>query len=187
VATIVVLNGTSSSGKTTLARAFQELAPTVFLNFSIDSLFDTLPQSARQRVVSGQTIPGLPFQELHRAFYGCVRELASLGRDLIIDNAITARAQAEMLVGAVDGHRVLLVAVGCPAEVLAQRERERGDRDIGLAARQLDTIDRWLDCDLRIDTSRVTAQTGAVRILEALTAGPSTALARTRARLSEGT
>jgi chloramphenicol 3-O phosphotransferase len=38
VATIVVLNGTSSSGKTSIARAFQEAAPSLFLNFSIDSV-----------------------------------------------------------------------------------------------------------------------------------------------------
>lgn len=185
VATIVILNGTSSSGKTTLARAFQELAPTIFLNFSIDSIFDALPKSTHERVTGGLTIPALPFAEIHKAFYACVRELAALGRDLIIDNAITSRAQAEMLVAGAGGHRVLLVSVSCPPGVLAQRERARGDRNLGLAARQLDSIDRWVDYDLRIDTSAGRVQADAARVLETLTSGELAAFARTRARLAE--
>lgn len=183
MSTIVVLNGTSSSGKTTLARAFQERAASLFLNFSIDNIFSSLPPSALERVVAGTTIPGLPYLELHRAYYACVRELAALGRDLIIDNAITSRAQAERLVSAIDGHRVLLVAVWCPAEILEQRERARGDRSHGLALRQTGTIDRWLDYDLRIDTSVLTEEEGAERVVAALSDEPLLAFERMRARL----
>lgn len=184
MATIVVLNGPSSAGKTTLARAFQELAPTLFLNLSIDSIFAALPPSALDRVTAGLTIPGLPFIEVHDAFYACVRALADAGRDLVIDNAVTARAQADCLCAAVEGHRVLLVSVTCAPEILNQRERTRGDRHPGLASRQLDTIDRWLDYDLRIDTSERSSTESAQQIINALSADSRGALERMRQRLS---
>ncbi len=182
MATIVVLNGTSSSGKTTLARAFQELAGTVFLNFSIDSILYALPQSALHALTAGNGIPNLPYPELDAAYYACVRELAALGRDLVTDNAIVTRAQAERMLDAVAGHRVLLVSVSCPAEVLEQRERARGDRRAGMAVRQAATIDQWLEYDLRIDTSVESVSAAAERIHEALSSELE-GIERTRTRL----
>ncbi len=184
--TIVVLNGTSSSGKTSIARAFQELAPGVFLNFSIDSILDALPVSAIERIQRGGDITDLRFPELVRAFYACVRELAALGHDLVIDHAVTARTSAELLLAAVESHRTLLVGLDCPLAVLAERQRARGDRQSGLAAVQCDRIHRWFDYDLFIDTSRTDAEEAARQIASALTAADSSAVVRMRAKLSAG-
>lgn len=168
MARIVVLNGTSSSGKTTIARAFQEAAGSLFLNFSIDSILSALPPSAIARLVAGSGIPGVPVYEMHAAFFACVRELAALGRDLVIDDAITSRPLADLLVAAVAGHEVLYVSVSAPVDVLAERERARGDRTVGMAARQLETIDQWLEYDLRVDTSNVSPDEAAEQIRAAL-------------------
>jgi chloramphenicol 3-O phosphotransferase len=162
---VVVLNGTSSSGKTTIARALQELAPRVFLNFSIDSMLATLPPSANARIVAGADISDLKYPELVRAYYACVRQLLELGHDLIIDNAIYARDRAELVMAAVAGHRAVMVGLHCPAEVLTERERIRGDRQIGMAVKQSDRIHLWLRYDLEIDTSRTSAQDAAQEIL----------------------
>ncbi|MFL6246781.1 MAG: chloramphenicol phosphotransferase CPT family protein [Thermoanaerobaculia bacterium] len=169
--TVVVLNGTSSSGKTTIARAFQELAPRVFLNFSIDSILSTLPQSAITRIAQGADISDLQYPQLVRAYYACVRQLLDLGRDLIIDNAITARASAEHLLAAVAGHQVLMVGLHCPAEVLTERERMRGDRCIGMAVAQQERIHSLLSYDLEIDTSRISAEDAAREILRVMEIG----------------
>jgi chloramphenicol 3-O phosphotransferase len=168
MATIVVLNGTSSSGKTSIARAFQELAPRVFLNFSIDSILYALPLSAIERIQRGDAISDLRFPELVRAFYACVRELASLGHDLVIDHAVISQREAELLLAAVEGHKVLLVGVDCPVDVLAERERARGDRRIGMAAAQSERIHQWLPYDLRLDTSVVDAETAARQLVDTL-------------------
>lgn len=168
MATIVVLNGTSSSGKTSIARAFQELAPEMFLNFSIDSILDALPQSALERLKRDTNISDIHYPELVRAFYACVRELASLGHNLVIDHAVIAQAEAERLLAAVDGHRVLLVGLDCPLDVLTERERKRGDRRPGLAAAQCERIHQWLQYDLVIDTSRMAPEAGAALIVSAL-------------------
>jgi chloramphenicol 3-O phosphotransferase len=184
MATVVVLNGTSSSGKTTLAQAFQDLAETPFLNVSIDTILYTLPRKAIDQLIAGVAIANLPYRALDAAFYACVRELAALGLDLVIDNAVISRGQAERLVAAVDGHRVLMVAVSSPAEVLERRERHRGDRHPGLGVRQLETISSWLDYDLEIDTSLLTPYEAGAQLVAALTAEKRGALERTRARLS---
>jgi chloramphenicol 3-O phosphotransferase len=171
VTIVVVLNGTSSSGKTAIARAFQELAPRVFLNFSIDSILYALPESALQRIIQGAGISDLRYPELVRAYYACVRQLLDLGHALIVDNAITAQDQAEHLMAAVAGHDPLMVGLHCPSGILAERERARGDRRIGMAVAQQQQIHSWLSYDLEIDTSRVSAQDAAREILRVMMKG----------------
>ena len=50
---IICLNGTSSSGKTAIAKELQALLPKVYLNFSIDSILYSLPPSALARMTHG--------------------------------------------------------------------------------------------------------------------------------------
>src|SRR5688572_22181271 len=104
VATVIVLNGTSSSGKTTIARVFQEIAPSLFLNFSIDSILSALPPSAIKRIAESTDLADLRVPELVKAFYACVGELLRLGHDLIIDHAVTASYHADLLREATHGH-----------------------------------------------------------------------------------
>lgn len=184
VATAVVLNGASSSGKTSIARAFQELAPRVFLNFSIDSVLLALPPSALARIASGADISDLEYPRLARAFHACVRQLLDLGHDLVIDNAITARYQADLLIAALSEHDVLMVGIDCPVDVLGERERRRGDRREGLAAQQCERIHLWLLYDLMVDTSTVSAEDAAAKIVESLVAEKTGAFQRMRQEFS---
>ncbi len=168
MAAIVVLNGTSSSGKTSIARVFQDLAPGVFLNFSIDSILYALPPNALERMKRGDDISDLRYPELVRAFYGCVQTLAAFGHDLVIDHAVMTREQANMLMAAVASHRALIVGLDCPLDVLNERERRRGDRRPGLAAAQCTRIHEWLPYDLRIDTSQTSSEEAARLIVASL-------------------
>lgn len=166
MATIVVLNGASSSGKTAIARAFQELAPRLFLNISIDTILYALPPDVLERMKRGEAqVREIRFLELVRAFCACVRELAALGHDLVIDHAVMTRAEVDMLTAAVESHRVVWVGVQCPADVLTERERARGDRRPGLAASQCERVHQWFAYDLVIDTSAVSAEEAARRIV----------------------
>jgi chloramphenicol 3-O phosphotransferase len=168
MATVVVLNGASSSGKTTVARAFQELAPDLFLNFSIDAILYALPPDALDRIRTGADIADLHLPELVRGFYACVRELLALGHNLIIDHAVTAPYHAALLHAAIAGHDALLVGLDCPAEVLRRREADRGDRRPGLAEQQRSRVHSLLTYDLFFDTSELRAEEIARGILEAM-------------------
>jgi chloramphenicol 3-O phosphotransferase len=163
---IVVLNGTSSSGKTSIARAFQELAlPRVFLNISIDSILYALPESVVGRLEAGDSRAD---PRLVRGFYACVSSLASHGLDLVIDHAITSEAEASMLREAVAGHDAVMVGLDCPVEVLVERERARGNRRPGMAAAQCERVHQWVQYHLRIDTSQISVEDAARRIVEVL-------------------
>ncbi|HEX6099987.1 MAG TPA: AAA family ATPase [Thermoanaerobaculia bacterium] len=186
MATVVVLNGTSSSGKTSIARTLQELAPRVFLSFSIDNILDSLPASVVAGIKRGEPLGRDRFLALVRAFYACVRELAGLGHDLVIDHAITSREEVEMLVDSVRGHRTLLVGLECAVEVLDARERGRGDRRPGLAAAQAGRVHQWLEYDVVIDTSASGPDQAAREILSALQSGTQQGIARTREKLYGG-
>jgi len=168
MATIVVLNGTSSSGKTAIARAFQDIAPRVFLNFSIDSILYALPPHVVERLERGESVPEFRFIEMVRAFYACVRELAALGHDLVIDHAVTSEAEAELLRDAIASHHALIVGLDCPVDVLNAREQQRGNRRPGMAAAQSARIHQWLEYGLRIDTSRTGVEEAARMIVDAL-------------------
>jgi chloramphenicol 3-O phosphotransferase len=172
VSRIVVLNGTSSSGKTSIARAFQELAPGTFLNFSIDSILYALPPSTLERMKRGEERAG---KELVRAFYACVRAIADEGVDLVIDHALTTESEATMLAAATQSHRTLLVGIDCPVDVLNERERQRGDRRVGMAAAQAERVHQWLEYDLRVDSSRVSPEEAARQIVALLTSSGSRA------------
>ena len=170
MALIVVLNGASSSGKTSIARAFQELAmPRVFLNFSIDSILYALPESTLRRLERGDERAD---PRTVRGFYACVSALAALGLDLVIDHAMTSEAEAAMLREAVASHQVLLVGLDCAAEVLTERERIRANRRPGMAAAQCERVHQWLEYDLRIDTGRVGVEEAARRIWSAAALPP---------------
>lgn len=186
MATVVVLNGTSSSGKTALARATQDIADRLFLNFSIDSILYALPQRAIDRIRSGADIADLRYPDLVRAFYACVRELLALNYDLVIDNAVTARYHAELLLSAIGSHKALLVGLHCPATTLRQREHDRGDRRVGLAEQQIGGIHTWLEYDLVIDTSAMSPEQAAAQVVEALNKDAGGGLERTRAKLEAG-
>lgn len=180
---LVVLNGTSSSGKTTVARAFQDAAPSVFLNFSIDSILSALPPSVLQRLVAGTPITDLRLPELVRAFYSCTGELLRIGHDLVIDHAVTARYHAELLLAACEGHDTFIVGIECTIDLAREREAARGDRRLGLADQQFETIHSWLDYDLVVDTSQQSPSEAAASILAALTSGDRKAAAATRRKL----
>jgi chloramphenicol 3-O phosphotransferase len=183
VAIVIVLNGTSSSGKSTVAHAFQEIAPHLFLNFSIDSILSALPPSTVERIATGADISDLRLKDLVRAFYGCVGKLLEMGHDLVIDHALTARYHVEALLEATNGHEVLLVGLECEPDVLRERERLRGDRRPGIAVDQRKSIHQWLDYDVLIDTGTLSPAEGAARILSAFASGVRGGFLRTKSRL----
>ena len=59
------------------------------------------------------------------------------------------------------------VGVHCDLEILKKRERQRGDRKIGLAESQYETIHDGVNYDFEINTSKLDAKTVATSIVTA--------------------
>jgi chloramphenicol 3-O phosphotransferase len=176
---IIVLNGTSSAGKTTLAHALQDTFERTFLDVSVDTILETLPARERERLQRGDELAGVPYDALVAAYFAFARELAAAGLSLIVECAITARRRAVQVVDAVSGHDVVLVGVECALDALERREAARGDRPHGLARLQSDSIHRWLRYDVVVDTETTTLATNVGAIRKVVEGGVRSGLAET--------
>jgi chloramphenicol 3-O phosphotransferase len=165
---IVLLNGVGSVGKSSIAKALQTMTAEPFLHVAMDAFLDMLPESSfgRPDGFTFETVQedGLPSVVItsgpvaERCFRGmrhAVAAMAALGNNMIVDEVMEAEQWAEYqeLLAAFEVH---LVGVIAPLEVLEARERERGDRMIGLARRQYGRIHKGMTYDLEVDTSKAT-------------------------------
>jgi len=181
---IIVVNGTSSSGKTTLVRALQAAAPDLWLEMGIDRFAYALPGR-----VNGQPSWPLLFPYVRpdgrsdgpftietpalgnrfiTGMHATVAALADVGFNVIVDHVIVEPGWAAEMRSLWASYEVLFVGVRCPLDVVLERERERKDRTLGQAEAQFAVVHRWGTYDVEVDTSALTPAEGARRILAAL-------------------
>jgi chloramphenicol 3-O phosphotransferase len=150
---IILLNGASSAGKSTLARSLQQQLLEPFLHWSFDHLRDSnaLPMA---RIRNG----GLDWARMRPAvFEGFHRSLpafAGAGNNLIVDHIIEQERWLADLVKMLAPFDVFFVGVLCPLPELERREEHRGDRRPGEARRDFDTMHRLTEYDLTIDATQ---------------------------------
>ncbi len=155
---IVVLNGGSSSGKTTIARALQEVLPGTWLRLSVDDLVEALPPDAIGYGAGGEVTPGDGFREAEAAWMAGVAAMARAGAGVILDDVFLGGAASQHRVRvALEGLDVLWVGVRCDPEVAEARERGRPDRVPGMAALQAEVVHEGVVYDLEVDTTAGTA------------------------------
>lgn len=129
---IILLNGASSSGKSTLARDLQAKLEEPFWHFSIDHLIaaHVLP---KERINGGE----FPWRDLRphffEGFHRCLPALATAGNNLIVEHIVETEAWMQRLLRLLHSLDVFFVGVHCPLPELERRELERGDRRIGEA------------------------------------------------------
>lgn len=173
VARIVLLNGVGSAGKTSIAKALQSIAHVPFLHIKMDAFLDMLPEAMIGHpdglVFEPMELDGKPAVAIRsgpvaeRTFRGMrhsVAALAAQGNDLIVDEVLLgtkAREYAELL----SSFRLYRVGVFARLDVLEARERQRGDRLIGLARWQYERVHQNITYDLELDTSRTSPMTCA--------------------------
>lgn len=165
---ILFLNGTSSSGKTSIIKELQEtLLPKVFINFSIDSILYGLPDSALQRMITGKDISDLNYSELEISY---IKTAATLAEDnlVIMDTAVVDAKLADEILTRLSSHQLVLIGVHCDLEILKQREIDRGDRNIGEAEWQFDKVHQHFQYHINVDTSHMTPTEAAETIKQYL-------------------
>jgi chloramphenicol 3-O phosphotransferase len=142
---IILLNGVSSSGKTTIAKELAKILPDYF-HISIDD-YDYVIEKMEDRE-KGKLIP----IETDIFFHRQLKNFSDYGVNLIVDNVIDNETVLQDFKNTLNGYPVTYIAVHCPVEILKHREQDRGDRQIGQAAQQLDFIHQDIQYDLEIDT-----------------------------------
>jgi chloramphenicol 3-O phosphotransferase len=152
---IILLNGASSSGKSTLAKVMQRELDEPFLYVSSDQLVASgmLPD---RRDATG---PFAWWEQMRPRFFAgfhkCLPALAAAGNDLIVEHVIEFRSWREELGLLLADLDAFLVGVHCDLAELDRRERVRGDRRIGEGREhvEVDLIHTFGPYDFEVDTT----------------------------------
>jgi chloramphenicol 3-O phosphotransferase len=163
-AQVVVLNGTSSAGKTGIARCLQAIRPEPWLRLGIDDLIAALPPSLRESDAGivigpgGDVTVGDAFREVEAAWLAGLAAMARAGARVIVDDVFLGGAASQGRVRAhLAGLAVLWVGVRCDTAIVTGRELARGDRVVGLAAAQAPVVHEGVAYDLEVDSGAAEA------------------------------
>jgi chloramphenicol 3-O phosphotransferase len=161
---VIVLNGGSSSGKSSIARCLQTLLPDPWLTFGVDSFVDALPPAMQDSpdglrfAPDGQVIVGPGIASLQAAWCQGIAAVARNGVGVILDEVFLSSGIAQQRWReALDGLRVLWVGVKCDPHVASLREAARGDRVPGMAALQAHRVHQGVTYDLEVDSTAMSA------------------------------
>jgi len=149
---IILLNGASSSGKSSLARAVQARIEEPFWHISIDHLRDAgvLPTA---RIKSGEfqwaTMRDAFFEGFEQSLLAYVR----CGNNLIVEHIMESRDWLLRLVRLLADEDVFFVGLHCDLAELERREIARGDRKVGDARRDYHQIHSYCLYDAELDSA----------------------------------
>ncbi|KAB2329531.1 chloramphenicol phosphotransferase [Cytobacillus depressus] len=162
---VIILNGGSSSGKSTIAKCLQNLLPTPWLRFSIDDLIDAMPDAMLKADSGikfgddGSVSPGTEFRTLEFAWMHGIGEKVRRGAQVIIEDVFISGVEAcNRWEVSLEGLQVLWVGVFCDPTVASARERERGDRVTGMAVSQATTVHVGIHYDIIVDTTKTSPE-----------------------------
>jgi chloramphenicol 3-O phosphotransferase len=150
---IILLNGASSAGKSTLCRAVQARIELPFLQFSLDFFLFRSEVLPKRREQSGPFAWAEMRPKVFDGFHRCLAALADAGNGVVADCVVETRDQLDGLVRSLASHDVFFVGVHCPLAELERREAQRGDRRIGDARRDFETVHTFSDYDLEVDST----------------------------------
>lgn len=176
--TIVILNGASSAGKTTILEALQTLADEPFLNAGIDKFIWMLPRRYLDRPLWDEVLglavsAGSLGHQLFSGMHHAIAALAHTGNHVVADHVLVEPvwvAESARLFADLPAY---LIGIRCPLAVLEQRESARRDRTLGQARAQHARVHAHGVYDLEVDTSRLAADDCARAILHRLNEPPN--------------
>ena len=158
---VILLNGPSSSGKSTLAKTLQDMMEE--------------KRSEKYEVVSiDDFMTGSPLEPIYEddvfAISGdlCdhVLEILKTGAGVIVDHVITSERIFRQLKEMLHAYPLRLVRVTCPLKVLQEREQARGDRCPGSAEASEAYLFPREGYDLTVDTGMHSPSENALLIAE---------------------
>ena len=148
---IILINGASSAGKSTLASAVHKKLDVPFLHFSFDLFIDSDVFPSEQ-IQSGKFLWREMRPTVFEGYHRCWPALAGAGNNLIIDHIIEQKSWIVGLTQLLKGFDVFCVALHCSIEELERREIARGDRGQGDARRDLEVVHKFMRYDLELNS-----------------------------------
>lgn len=167
---IVLLNGASSAGKTSVAEAVAACLPTPWLVMPVD-LFHSIRSKPLQDTLSEGEWQ-VVLRRTRSAYHHALAGSALAGCDVIGDHVLSEPWRLAELLNLTAELDVLLVHISCDPDQLEQRERQRGDRQVGMARAQASVVFTHGECDLTIDTTNETPRECAAQIAQLIASPP---------------
>lgn len=184
---VIYLNGSSSVGKSVLAKALQDRLEEPYLHTGIDVVIAMMPQklnhwwgdSAEQgfswKKISNDDEPDLyelqlgPYAKKVKALNReLVLTILKQGHNVIIDDIALGQDDVDQWRVELKGYRVLYIGVHAPLEVIEERERRRGDRLPGTARWLHGIVHKGSTYDLELDTHQHSVDENVQKIIESL-------------------
>ena len=199
----ILLNGTSSAGKTTLAKALQQKLNEPHLYVALDQYRDSLPDKYRGlnsppgtlgydglnvvpiELEDGRKITSIKFGDYgKKVLHGMRLSAAALvrnGLNIIIDDILLEPAFLEDYLEIFSDLNIYFIGLFCDLKVAEEREASRLGRFPGTAESQLEVCHAHGVYDLSVDTSILSPEECATRIIARLDAGKPKAFQKLRA------
>lgn len=164
---VIILNGTSSSGKSSILEKICDFSDDLYSLFSSD------------KIVCGSLSHKINFESLedsriidasYSAFRKSLRVFASHLPYIILDDVIWKKESLFEIVDSFKEFDCFFVHVTAPKEVIEMREKNRADRKPGTARNQYDFISH-LPYDFVVDTGKQAPSEAAQSILQNLRPG----------------
>ncbi len=155
---IIILNGTSSSGKTSLLKALQKMLAEPYLEAGIDKFIWMLPSRYLDPPLWDEVL-GLAREAgplghlLASGMHRSLAELSRAGLNVLADHVLVEPSWVRECADLLADLPASLIGIRCPLEVLEQRERDRRDRTLGQARAQFERIHAHGIYDFEVDTS----------------------------------
>jgi chloramphenicol 3-O phosphotransferase len=176
---VIFLNGTSSAGKTSIARELQARLPEPYLHFGVDHVFPWLPpqwqgdpEGLQLVQLSSGEMPmrvGPGGNAVLRGWRRMVRAGLEAGLRFVVDEVFLTDDALTDWAATLAGHDVFFVGVRCDLAELQRRETARGDRGVGQALSQHHKVHAQGPYDFEVDTTATPTAACVDQILAAMT------------------
>lgn len=179
---VIILNGTSSAGKSSILHAIQEQAD--YLELGLDKFIFALPKPYLSRywseILGAADHAGTKGHQLIHAMHAAIGSVARSGLCVVADHVLVEQSWSTHLAQTLADIPTYLIGVHYSLEVLEQRERARADRTLGQAAKQFGVVHANLTYDCQVYTDQHSADTCARQCLQHIKRHPPHALNRLR-------
>jgi chloramphenicol 3-O phosphotransferase len=158
-----ILHGTSSAGKSSIAKALQRNSSSAVFHIELDAFVCMANRGDMASDAERNVAYKLHCQNLQAT-------LSNVGKshfELVLDTVLRDDEEFGKCLQALIPRPIYLIGITCPLEVLEERERARGDRGIGTAREQYGHKSYQREYSMIIDTSE-TSPEEAARAIRAL-------------------
>ncbi len=160
---VILLNGPSSSGKSTLASALQALIKDRNNEeYAIVSIDDFLKMTTKEVIYEDDVF------EISSKLCDKSLEILRLQQGIIIDHVITSERIYQQLLENLKSYQIYLVHVTCPLHELKKREEYRNNRCLGSAEASYEYLYPKEGYDITVDTYESSAKECSLQILDSM-------------------